>query len=121
MAELDEAIEVAAAELWHDANPGMPIRDCDAWQECVGIARRAVSKAAEVVVAATRRQIAERADRLATALADIAQLAHDINDTRLTPSTRADRALAIQADALRALREDRAAIARGRGETGGGQ
>ncbi len=53
----------------------------------------------------------ERANRLAAALANIAELAHDVNNLNLTPSTRAERALAIQADALRALREDRAAIA----------
>jgi len=51
----------------------------------------------------------KRGERFAAVLGEIATLAHSVNDLDLTPSTRAEAALAIQADALRALREDRAA------------
>lgn len=59
-ATLDAAVYVLAAELWHDSNPGMPIvADCRAWQECVGMARRAVAAAMPILAAADADQLAQ--------------------------------------------------------------
>lgn len=58
----NEAIEALASELWSDSNPDMPVRDCDAWQECIGLARRALNRAAPILEANVRAKIAEEAE-----------------------------------------------------------
>lgn len=57
--DLTEAVVIVARDLWYESNPDHPIRDCDAWQECLSQARRMLKAAAPPIVAATRAKVAE--------------------------------------------------------------
>lgn len=60
MTDLTDAwIDAAAEPIWDFSNPEYPIRDGAAWQECRDLARQALEAAAPLIVAATRRQVAE--------------------------------------------------------------
>lgn len=152
----DRAVEAAAERLWYMSNPGMPIRPCDAWDECTKEAAAMYDSLAPILLAVEDAQLAAaectegapglpgdhhngcpcrktgphrvhccshvtewwgqpdasmsldqalaEVTRLNGVLNAIAKLASQVNDTRLTASTRAEAALAIQADALRAVR-----------------
>lgn len=106
MAELDEAIEAAALAMY--GTPRLAERNRD-------MAERAVRAAAEVIVAATRREIAEELRAEGERLNGADWQIHGIGYAH------AARWLTDRAAAVAAGRPDPAAIARGRGETGGGQ
>lgn len=57
--DLTEAIETGAAPLWYDANPDHPIRDCDEWDLCKALARRAIEAARPDIERAVREQVAK--------------------------------------------------------------
>ena len=56
--DLTEAIEAAAAPIWHESNPGYPIRDCDTWDECKKLAREVLESAAPIIERQVRQKIA---------------------------------------------------------------
>ena len=67
-AAVQSAVALIAAELWHDSNPGYAIRDCDAWRECEGIARRGVTAALPVLAAAIGQARADEREQCARRL-----------------------------------------------------
>lgn len=84
--DLTDAIEALAAELWYDANPDMPIRGCDAWQECIGLARRALNRAAPLIEASVRAKVAEEIEARGQAILRVLLEEHLVINGKCYPS-----------------------------------
>lgn len=88
MMELDltDAIEVAATESWRCANGDMPIRDCDAWQECLREAKLIVDAVVPIAERLIFRSLKTRIEdlehdlRLARRHLDVCPTASQVSD-----------------------------------------